>query len=160
MGLMHAGPLQEPVLPPVIWQSLPMIRQGGQGFPPEMVAMLEQQRGQARWLLAVTDGPTAGPLIIDTGAPVMAMGGFRGTDPALPAEKLARLVQSGDLRFVLLMPLSSGAESAGPVVDARNAWVRAHCQPLGGGEEQQGEGGEQGQQGQEPGPVLYDCAAR
>ena len=85
-----------------------------------------------RFLLATPSAQLASPLIIATGRPVMAMGGFHGLDPILTPEGLARLVEAGEVRFVMLGDLSAasrfmGAESAGrPLAD----WVRAHGQPV------------------------------
>ncbi|GAA1991394.1 glycosyltransferase family 39 protein [Kitasatospora viridis] len=145
-GLSQAGPLQQPVLPTVVWESLPMILGKHQGLDPRMTGFLEQNRGKARWLLAVPDGPTAGTFILGTGQPVLDMGGFRGTDPALTADRLQALVASGELRFVLNGPPLGGVRPD-PVGVARSAWITAHCTPLGGGTPAP------------PGtPVLTDCA--
>jgi hypothetical protein len=62
----------------------------------------------------------------------MAMGGFHGLDPILTPERLARLVEERQVRFVMLGDLSiasrfMGAEAAGrPLAD----WVRAHGRPV------------------------------
>ena len=49
-----------------------------------------------RWLLR------AAPIILTTGRPVMALGGYSGTDPILTIDKLARLVASGQVGQFLL----------------------------------------------------------
>ena len=46
--------------------------------------------GQARFLLATPNTQFAAPIIIGTGQPVMAMGGFSGRDPILTVEALAK----------------------------------------------------------------------
>jgi 4-amino-4-deoxy-L-arabinose transferase-like glycosyltransferase len=85
-----------------------------------------------RFLLATPSAQLASPLIIATGRPVMAMGGFHGLDPILTPERLAQLVEAGQVRFVMLGELSAasrfmGAESAGrPLAD----WIRAHGKPV------------------------------
>jgi len=74
----------------------------------------------------------AAPLIIRTGKPVMARGGFHGLDPILTPEKLARMVEANEVRFVMLNDLSlvsrrMGADVAGqPIAD----WVRANSTPV------------------------------
>ncbi|WP_455432462.1 mannosyltransferase YkcB-related protein [Thermocatellispora tengchongensis] len=40
-------------------------------------------------------------MILATGEPVIAMGGFTGSDPAMTADKLAAYVASGRLRYVI-----------------------------------------------------------
>ncbi|MFL6076453.1 MAG: ArnT family glycosyltransferase [Mycobacteriales bacterium] len=146
-GLQQAGPYQKSVTPPVVWQAMPQIRKGGQAaFPAQLLAMLKAQRGHARWLLGVTDGPTSGALILATHEPVMDMGGYRGTDPALSAARLRGYVTRGDLRFVLLTPPQ--AQPPKLVLD-RDRWIRGHCASMNGG-----------QPANPRTPVLYDCAPR
>ena len=58
----------------------------------------------------------------------MAMGGFHGLDPILTPERLARMVETKQVRFVMLGDLSPvsrvlGGEAAGrPIAD----WIRAN----------------------------------
>ena len=79
-------------------------------------------------MLATSTVTLAAPIIVATGEPVMARGGFHGLDPILTPDTLARMVDARDVRFVMLNDLSlvsrrMGAEAAGqPIAD----WVRAH----------------------------------
>jgi 4-amino-4-deoxy-L-arabinose transferase-like glycosyltransferase len=97
-----------------------------------LIGFLQANRGQARYLLATSSTTLAAPIIIQTGEPVMARGGFHGLDPILTPDKLARIVEAGELRFVMLGDLSlvsrrMGAEIAGrPIAD----WVRANGKPV------------------------------
>ena len=97
-----------------------------------LIAFLQANHQGERFLLATPSAQLASPLIIATGAPVMAMGGFHGLDPILTPERLAALVEARALRFVMLGDLSiasryMGAESAGrPLAE----WVRAHGTPV------------------------------
>ena len=97
-----------------------------------LVAFLQANRGTQRYLLATSSTTLAAPIIIQTGEPVMARGGFHGLDPILTPDKLARIVEAGELRFVMLGDLSlvsrrMGAEIAGrPIAD----WVRANGKPV------------------------------
>jgi 4-amino-4-deoxy-L-arabinose transferase-like glycosyltransferase len=80
------------------------------------------------WLVAASSAATAAPIQIETGIPVMAMGGFSGSDPAPSADELAGLVAEGRLRFVLLGGM--GAGRAGPGGNSAadlSAWVTANC---------------------------------
>ena len=45
---------------------------------------------------------TAAPFILQTGQPVMAMGGFSGGDPILTPASLAALVAKNDVRYFLI----------------------------------------------------------
>jgi hypothetical protein len=97
----------------------------GGGFPGfgtlsnEELDWLDSQRGTERWLVAVASAMQAAPTIIE-GRPVMAMGGFFGSDPAMTQERLADLVDRGELRFLAAgggMPF--GANISGPAVAAQ-----------------------------------------
>ena len=68
---------------------------------PKLVRYLSNNRGDARFLVAVQSAAEASPLILATGEAVMALGGF-GADQILTTDDLARLVASGELRFLLL----------------------------------------------------------
>ena len=74
------------------------------------VAYLEQHQGTATWLVAVQSANEAASIELSTGRPVMAMGGFSGSDPALSVAQLKELVSSGSLRYVLL---GGGREGSG-----------------------------------------------
>jgi 4-amino-4-deoxy-L-arabinose transferase-like glycosyltransferase len=91
-----------------------------------LVTYLRAEAPSQRYLLAAPDIHFLAPLIIATGAPVMAYGGFSGRDPILTADRLADLVRSNQVRFVAL-------PSRGPLGwlfpgDRRTVetWVRAH----------------------------------
>jgi 4-amino-4-deoxy-L-arabinose transferase-like glycosyltransferase len=97
-----------------------------------LIAFLQANHHGERFLLATPSAQLASPVIIATGLPVMAMGGFHGLDPILTPERLARLVEDRQVRFVMLGELSivsrfMGAEAAGqPLAD----WIRAHGRPV------------------------------
>lgn len=97
-----------------------------------LIAFLQANRRGERFLLATPSAQLASPLIIATGLPVMAMGGFHGLDPILTPERLARLAAEGQVRFVMLGELTiasrlMGAESAGrPLAE----WIRATGRPV------------------------------
>ena len=98
----------------------------------QLIAFLEANRHGERFLLATPSAQLASPLIVATGLPVMAMGGFHGLDPILTPERLAALVAEGQVRFVMLGELSiasrlMGAEAAGrPLAD----WIHANGTPV------------------------------
>ena len=98
----------------------------------KLAAFVAANHAGERFALATTTTQLAAPIIIRTGLPVMAMGGFHGLDPAIAPEELARRVKAGELRFVLLGDASyvsrrMGADSAGrPLAD----WVRGHGTPV------------------------------
>jgi 4-amino-4-deoxy-L-arabinose transferase-like glycosyltransferase len=96
--------------------------------PPKLVAFLQAHRQSETFLAAVANSRLAAPLILSTGQPVMAMGGFLGTDPILTPERLAELVAQNQLRYVLVTEPDTldrffGAQTVQkPLTD----WVRAN----------------------------------
>ncbi len=69
---------------------------------PKLQAFLQQHRGNARFLLAAPNALLAAPVIIGTGQPVMAFGGFFGNDPVMGVDAFAKAVERGEVRFVVL----------------------------------------------------------
>ena len=129
---------------------------GRGGFPGDaggtsdaLVSYLEANRGEATWLVAVSSANQAGPIQIASGIPVMAMGGFMGSDPAPTLEQLQAFIRQGRLRFVLEGGPGGGpggffgGDGTGNVAVARTEWVRSACTPV-------TVGGVNG--------TLYDCA--
>ncbi len=57
------------------------------------------------YLVATLNATTAAPIILDTGLPVMAMGGFMGSDPAINVQGLERLTKEGKLKYFLIPSL-------------------------------------------------------
>lgn len=99
---------------------------------PRLVDFLTANRQGERYLLATSTTMLAAPIIIRTGEPVMARGGFHGLDPILTPEMLARRVASREVRFVMLGDLSLvsrrlGAETAQRAI---TEWVHASGRPV------------------------------
>jgi 4-amino-4-deoxy-L-arabinose transferase-like glycosyltransferase len=85
---------------------------------PQLVTFLEQQGGDGRYFAAAPNALLAAPLIIRTGQAVMAFGGYAGRDPVIDLEAFAKLVERGEVRFVIL----SDARRRGDF----DHWVRTH----------------------------------
>ncbi len=113
-----------------------------------LVDYLVANRGSATWLVAVSSASAAGPLQLASGVPVMAMGGFMGSDPVPTLEQLQQYVHDGQLRYVLLGGRGAGpggffgGDGQGSVAGERNAWVQGHCRQVAGA----------------GGGSLYDCS--
>ncbi|MGH2583649.1 MAG: mannosyltransferase, partial [Dehalococcoidia bacterium] len=75
---------------------------GGMRVDEALLRYLEQSRGDATYLVATPSAMAAAPIILATGEPVMAMGGFSGSDPILTANELAQMVKEGVVRFLLV----------------------------------------------------------
>lgn len=64
-----------------------------------LVNYLLKHRAGARWIVAVASANESAPIQITSGQPVMAAGGFMGSDGALTVDKLKALVKAGELRY-------------------------------------------------------------
>ena len=69
---------------------------------PRLLSYLLANQGATPNLVATPNATVAAPIILDTGKPVMALGGFMGSDPILVPDQLAQLVHAGTVRFFLL----------------------------------------------------------
>ncbi|WP_433354638.1 glycosyltransferase family 39 protein [Microtetraspora malaysiensis] len=106
---------------------------GGRGFgggpggrvDEAMTAYLERNQGGATWLVAVASAQSASSLILSTGRPVIAMGGFTGGDPAMTVAKLKEYAADGRLKYVLL-----GGEGPRGGSSEVTAWVTANGTPV------------------------------
>jgi len=107
-------------------------RFGEYGSDQRLIAFLNANARDERYLLATQNAMVAAPIIIQTGRAVMAMGGFTGTDPIITPKRLARLVREGQVRFVMIG--GAGGFGRGPGGDPRGeriaAWVREHGNPV------------------------------
>jgi hypothetical protein len=81
---------------------------GGIGVPPQeapvyrhLLRYLDRHHPTRRFSVLTVSSVTAAPLIL-LGSPAAALAGYSGTDPALSAGGLARLVAGHEARYVLL----------------------------------------------------------
>ncbi|MFB9469193.1 ArnT family glycosyltransferase [Nonomuraea salmonea] len=124
-------------------EQAPGMRQpGGQGgvrvvrgpaaqLSPELIGYLRRNRGDARWLVAVSAAQQAAGIILSTGEPVIAMGGFTGQDPAMTVARLQEYVKNGELRYILL---NASAGSRKGAISAVAEWVRQNGTLIDAGE--------------------------
>jgi 4-amino-4-deoxy-L-arabinose transferase-like glycosyltransferase len=110
-----------------------LARAGRPGFAPrgEGVDYLVARRGDARFLVATVNANTAAPLILATGQPVMALGGFSGGDPILTVDEFAAGVADGAVRYALF-PSASDQPGGGPRAGRGQQqtivqWVQERC---------------------------------
>jgi len=94
---------------------------------------LQANRGGAKYLVATESSMSASGIIIATGEPVMAIGGFSGADPALTPSQFADLVENGTVRYFLVAgvggPPGAFAGDDGPL-GQRPAGAPAGVPPL------------------------------
>jgi 4-amino-4-deoxy-L-arabinose transferase-like glycosyltransferase len=75
---------------------------GGGTADPKLVQYLEANQGSTKFLVATASSMTADGIILATNKPVMALGGFSGSDPILTTAQLKALVANGTVRYFLL----------------------------------------------------------
>jgi 4-amino-4-deoxy-L-arabinose transferase-like glycosyltransferase len=68
----------------------------------KLVDFLEANRHGERILVAARSSMEVAPIIIRTGKPAVALGGFMGGDQVVTEEEFAELVHGGQVRFVLM----------------------------------------------------------
>jgi 4-amino-4-deoxy-L-arabinose transferase-like glycosyltransferase len=87
-----------------------------------LVNFLRIRASGERILLAATSAQITNGIIVDTGAPVIAMGGFLGTDRAMSLDRLRCLIANRELRSILIAPFDRIAGDR-----ERTEWVRRNC---------------------------------
>jgi hypothetical protein len=96
----------------------------GETVDPKLISFLRKNQGNATWLVAVGSAQSASSIILETGRPVIAMGGFTGSDPAMTVEKLRGYVTAGKLRYVLTGDRRGPGRAADTTV---TTWVQQTC---------------------------------
>jgi 4-amino-4-deoxy-L-arabinose transferase-like glycosyltransferase len=89
-----------------------------------LIKYLEAHKGSAKYLVAVLSSNEADSIILETNQPVMALGGFSGSDPILTTAQLAALVKSGTVRYFLLNGTGGGGSGVGQ--SALVTWITQH----------------------------------
>ncbi len=91
-----------------------------------LLRYLEGHQGSAKYLFATQSSMPAAPYIIESGRPVMALGGFDGSDQILTVSQLKMLVREGQVHYFLL----SGGGFFAALGGLGNAplvrWVKEH----------------------------------
>jgi 4-amino-4-deoxy-L-arabinose transferase-like glycosyltransferase len=67
-----------------------------------LIKYLEVNQGSTKYLVATSSSNTADTIILETNKPVMALGGFTGSDPILTTAQLQALIKNGTVRYFLL----------------------------------------------------------
>lgn len=98
---------------------------GGKGLNMDenILTFLEENTKDMEYLLAVPSAQNGSTLVLQTGRPVLFMGGFSGSDEVVTAEDLSAMVANGELRYILY-----GGERGGKQ-DVSN-WLKTSCSPV------------------------------
>ena len=102
-----------------------------------LISYLQAHKGNAKYLVAVASSNEADSIILETNQPVMALGGFSGSDPILTTSQLAALVKSGTVRYFLL----NGSGGGGPGGSSQSTlitWITQHSKVISSSQWQSG----------------------
>lgn len=97
---------------------------------PELTATLAEDAQRYRWTAATVGSNNAAGYQLSSGAPVMAVGGFNGTDPSPTLEQFQRHVADGDIHYFIDRSVGFGPGRGGGLSGSRASadiaeWVRA-----------------------------------
>jgi 4-amino-4-deoxy-L-arabinose transferase-like glycosyltransferase len=93
-----------------------------------LIASLEANQDSAKYLFATLSSQTAAPYIIATGKPVMALGGFSGSDQILTLSQLKTVIREGQVKYFLLSGGGFGGPGGGGVGNSQLVrWVEVNC---------------------------------
>jgi hypothetical protein len=135
-----------------------------------LISYLKANQGKTKFLVATPSSTSADAIILSTNEPVMAMGGFGGSDPILTTSSLKSLIANGTVRFFLINSTTSASTqgrttTAGREFDFGNggfagfggsqqssltSWITSNCKAA---PASQWNGSTTG------GTQLYDCAS-
>lgn len=86
----------------------------------KLISFLLQNNTGEKWLIAVPSASEAESIILATGKPVMAIGGFSGNDNTLSVSKLQQMVKAGEIKYFMVG--GRGGSSSSELT----AWVEAN----------------------------------
>jgi 4-amino-4-deoxy-L-arabinose transferase-like glycosyltransferase len=90
-----------------------------------LTALLTAGSAGYTWAAATAGSESAAPLQLATGRPVLAIGGFNGTDPAPTLAEFERLVSEHKIRYFVGQNRSSFGGGSGAAAEI-TSWVEAH----------------------------------
>ncbi|WP_406441856.1 glycosyltransferase family 39 protein [Streptomyces sp. NBC_00631] len=94
---------------------------GGTQVSSAMITYLKKHQDGATWLVAVATDQTASSIILESGQPVISMGGWSGSDDAMTLAKLKSLVKAGKLHYIVVS--SDGGQGTDSGIAT---WVKKH----------------------------------
>ncbi len=97
-----------------------------------LFAYIRANRAAERFALATPNARLAAPVIVRSGEPVMAIGGYNGSDPILILGQFAARVAAGEVRFILVGGFADFG--FGPSGETRRRawmeWIGRHGKPV------------------------------
>jgi 4-amino-4-deoxy-L-arabinose transferase-like glycosyltransferase len=95
--------------------------------PSEALAkLLEADSSKYKWVLAVTGAEQAAGYQLATDLPIMAIGGFNGTDPTPTLAQFEVMVADGEIHYYIATGVGGGASSGSNDPSQIQSWVESH----------------------------------
>jgi 4-amino-4-deoxy-L-arabinose transferase-like glycosyltransferase len=86
---------------------------GGEQTDQSLITYLETNQGDYEYLVAVSSSNTAAPIIIQTGKPVMSLGGFLGSAKIVTTtEQVKQLIDNHTVRYFMLGGNQGGGQNS------------------------------------------------
>jgi 4-amino-4-deoxy-L-arabinose transferase-like glycosyltransferase len=126
VSVWHATDMTIPIAGPE-----PGMTDSEEDVDPRLLAFLTTHRDGTTFLAATLTARVAAPLIVSTGEPVMALGGFKGRDDIVLLPWIQTAIADGRVRFFLLS--DSDLTPAGQrqySADVIASWVRTSCKQV------------------------------
>ena len=95
---------------------------GGGTTSKALTALLAKDAARYTWVAATGSSNSAAPIALATGKPVMALGGFTGSDPAMTLARFQRLVAAGRIHYYLGSG-NGGGPGGGQGISTITTWV-------------------------------------
>jgi 4-amino-4-deoxy-L-arabinose transferase-like glycosyltransferase len=107
---------------------------GGSGFlnastpGKAVVTLLEKDAGRYKWVAATVNSNSAAGYQLATDDPVMAIGGFNGTDPDPTLAQFEKDIKDGEIHYFISGGGAGGFGTGGGTTDAAQitSWVESH----------------------------------
>ena len=141
-------------------QGMGMSMGGNDASTSTLAEFLRAHTTNETWILAVPNAQAGADLIIETGKPVMCLGGFTGSDQVLNVTSLENYIREDKVRYFETGGAGGGGSGGGN--SELFSWVSTHCTAVPAAEW----GGTTGNEGNQTGlagasagvaTTLYDC---
>ena len=90
----------------------------------QLVQYLVEHQNGATWLVAVASANESAALQLTSGQPVMAVGGFNGSDTPLTLDQFKQLVKAGKVKYYAISSHSRGGGGPGGGNNEITTWVK------------------------------------
>ena len=90
----------------------------------QLVQYLVEHQNGATWLVAVASANESAAIQLTSGQPVMAVGGFNGSDTPLTLDQFKQLVKAGKVKYYAISSYGRGGGGPGGSNNEITAWVK------------------------------------